>query len=81
MNKLHLPPPFEDPEQFPGDYLVISASDYAKMQTLIDNIQRLPKEENYDSGSVSEEMDLSSGPESELASGKVLILLYVSFRR
>ncbi|CAH8513632.1 unnamed protein product [Schistosoma haematobium] len=68
MNKLHLPPPFEDPEQFPGDYIVISASDYAKMQTLIGNIQRLPKEENYDSGSVSEEMDLSSGPESELAS-------------
>ncbi|CAH8522269.1 unnamed protein product [Schistosoma rodhaini] len=68
MNKLHLPPPFEDPEQFPGDYLVISASDYAKMQTLIDNIQRLSKEENNDSGSVSEEMDLSSGPESELAS-------------
>ncbi|VDQ10858.1 unnamed protein product [Trichobilharzia regenti] len=27
MNKLHLPPPFDDPEHFPGDYLVISATE------------------------------------------------------
>ncbi|CAH8487963.1 unnamed protein product [Schistosoma turkestanicum] len=69
MNKLHLPPPFNDPEHFPGDYLVISASDYAKMQALVKNNNRpMSTEENNDSGSVSEEMDLSSGPESELAS-------------
>ncbi|KAH8860577.1 RNA-binding region-containing protein 3 [Schistosoma japonicum] len=68
MNKLHLPPPFDDPEHFPGDYLVISASDYAKMQTLIDNLQHMSKEENNDSGTILEEMDLSSGAESELAS-------------
>ncbi|CAH8840313.1 unnamed protein product [Trichobilharzia szidati] len=68
MNKLHLPPPFDDPEHFPGDYLVISATDYAKMQAIIDNLKNVPRKDHNDIDSNAEEMDLSSGPESELAS-------------
>ncbi|CAH8524051.1 unnamed protein product [Heterobilharzia americana] len=68
MNKLHLPPPFDDPEHFPGDYLVISATDYARMQTIIDNLQHNSKKDQNDADLIAEEMDLSSGSESELAS-------------
>nr|CAH8840722.1 unnamed protein product [Trichobilharzia regenti] len=68
MNKLHLPPPFDDPEHFPGDYLVISATEYAKMQAMIDNFKNVPRKDHNDIDSNAEEMDLSSGPESELTS-------------
>lgn len=62
MNRLHLPPPFDDPELYPGDYVVVHKSD------VFVNNDPVCTASNVD------EMELSSNTESELESGKFFFL-------
>ncbi|CAL8085878.1 unnamed protein product [Calicophoron daubneyi] len=64
MNRLHLPPPFGDPDLFPGSLVVVSESDLTRLREDIP----LPPNEPVKNDSEVEEMDLSSSTESELGS-------------
>lgn len=74
MNRLHLPPPFTDPEHFPGNLTVVNEDELTRENAktaaqgrtsnhTMDRDAEIVEEEDE-----AETMDLSSGPESELES-------------
>lgn len=63
MNRLNLPAPFCNTSEFPGCLYVLTEEDL---------LHRVPPPSSSQTNGVPEEMDVSSGPESEISSGRKL---------